>query len=113
MPLTAQFNGADMSVMKTTVSLLSTRTRSTSRPAPPQIHKIIPAINPRPQEFLMRRFDNLKAACAGFVEPACSIFDVVGHHAPVTRKPFTDSLRITVSESFDDHEEHAEESTQF
>src|ERR1700761_1193926 len=60
----------------------------------------------------MRRFDNLKAACAGFVEPACSIFDVVGHHAPVARKSFADSRRVTVTKSFNDHEEHAEESIQ-
>jgi hypothetical protein len=76
-----------------------------------KIDQVIPAIDPRSQQFLVRRFHDLKTARPGRVHPTRVVHDVVRHHAPISPEAFADQLSVAVLEAFDDHEQHGQEST--
>jgi len=76
-----------------------------------KIDQVLPAIDPRSQQFLVRRFHNLKTARPGRVHPTRVVHDVVRDHAPISPEAFADQLGIAMFEALDDHEQHGQEST--
>ena len=76
-----------------------------------EINEVVPLARPASQQFRIRCFHDLETARSARFHPTRVVGDALGEHPAATFEAVTDQRDAARFEMFDDHEEHAPQST--
>jgi hypothetical protein len=69
-----------------------------------KVDQIVPAIDPGPQQFLVRRFHDLETASTCRIHPTRVVDNIVRQHSSITLEALANELRVAMFEALNDHE---------